>query len=918
MAEESNMVWKNRIDGSPRPFNLVNTNLMQIGCIPLDRFLSSKSDAEFEEIRDFETGPTIAQTPPPLLSQPPAPANQPSHVNDASLVESQISALKMQNVARLYQACQSAFGNTEALIFDYTQENGSQSKQCILTITRPNGSVRAYKTEPIFTRKTDAKAHAANIAVDMAALEFIASGDSEVLKQKKGLLLSSLDAADPETREEEELVVEPSVDDGPVKVIESCCVEWRAGAVRPHWVEYQEPQNGQGFGAALRIQLAPHSSRVYSTDTVYGTNLDAKIGCANVALQEGVLDYIKHGNGQTEPAVPSDRVDDRVPEPLTNLTSALSLQAFYETLPQPFPEPVADKTASEINAPVWLNTLLQSARGARLKPKFIWMMGVIHGLHGCILRLERPDAQCRSYYVDPRFQRRADAKAAVCLLAMSQGIGDYIRCVGSEVENKISEYARKLANQTIYPGIIAECLKIRPNQHPEYTFTPDRDAFGCTLTVDLSSSPENPDPRSYTVKPEYRNKVDAKIAVAVLAAEQGIFELLRFRGAPPPPGYVTFWESHDRNTVSKKRKEPDTRDGGDPEGQKMKKPKLEQTDSHHEFAGGSKGAGKKPLASGSSGLVSLGVPAQKAGRSGGQHQHGHRSAGHSGAPPHPSHFSMGPSSFPHPGHLPGPGIQPGVGMVHSMHYTYQYPPQHVYGASQHPPGINQYIGATPYPQMVPPTSSFYPGYIQAYGTVPPTTPYNPYPHQYQQYQFIPPGPSLQPYNSHSDMQGPSPLGLSATRDHPDHFKTTETPLDYGNGGGEAVPAMRDPSHQKKPKRNKAKAKRDKVGPVVVGERLSATITDAETPSSRGRSSTVDSGQTPVKSYFNSLTDFCAQEKKPYPHFYREAIFGETGTRYKVWIEMGSERLELQNTFETINDGRERLARQVLNRLRRAK
>lgn len=68
----------------------------------------------------------------------------------------------------------------------------------------------------------------------------------------------------------------------------------------------------------------------------------------------------------------------------------------------------------------------------------------------------------------------------------------------------------------------------------------------------------------------------------------------------------------------------------------------------------------------------------------------------------------------------------------------------------------------------------------------------------------------------------------------------------------------------------------------------------------------------------SPIDFCAREKKPQPHFYREAIFGDTGTRYKVWMEMGSERLELSTTFENLDDGKERLSRQVLNRLRRAK
>lgn len=39
--------------------------------------------------------------------------------------------------------------------------------------------------------------------------------------------------------------------------------------------------------------------------------------------------------------------------------------------------------------------------------------------------------------------------------------------------------------------------------------------------------------------------------------------------------------------------------------------------------------------------------------------------------------------------------------------------------------------------------------------------------------------------------------------------------------------------------------------------------------------------------------------------------------YKVWIIMGSEKLELPVTFSNIDEGRERLAKQVLGRLRKA-
>lgn len=42
---------------------------------------------------------------------------------------------------------------------------------------------------------------------------------------------------------------------------------------------------------------------------------------------------------------------------------------------------------------------------------------------------------------------------------------------------------------------------------------------------------------------EFRNKADAKAAVACLAAEQGLVDLLRFRGGPFPSDYTPFWDA---------------------------------------------------------------------------------------------------------------------------------------------------------------------------------------------------------------------------------------------------------------------------------------------------------------------------------------------------------------------------------------
>lgn len=97
-------------------------------------------------------------------------------------------------------------------------------------------------------------------------------------------------------------------------------------------------------------------------------------------------------------------------------------------------------------------------------------------MHGCLLRLERP-VETKSYLVDARFPKRADAKAAVCLQAMSQGAGSYIRAVGVEVENKVTASMRKWANEDIFPVLGSEFSKIKPRCYPSYEFEKEKDGM---------------------------------------------------------------------------------------------------------------------------------------------------------------------------------------------------------------------------------------------------------------------------------------------------------------------------------------------------------------------------------------------------------------------------------------------------------
>jgi len=235
----------------------------------------------------------------------------------------------------------------------------------------------------------------------------------------------------------------------------------------------------------------------------YDTISEARAACAKVALDQGVLEFVKHGNGQVGPekspaVVPDADADAQEAETKAKYTppTPLTLQLFYEMFPQPFPENFGDKSAVEINAPSWLNTTIQGARGGKLSTNFIWTTnGTLWGgnlgckrrcylychadvdtelVHGCLLRIERPQ-HSKSYLVDARFPKRADAKAAVCLQAMSQGVGDYIRAVGKEAEEKITPIMRRWANDLIFPLLGVECSKVKPGTHPRYDFQKEKD-----------------------------------------------------------------------------------------------------------------------------------------------------------------------------------------------------------------------------------------------------------------------------------------------------------------------------------------------------------------------------------------------------------------------------------------------------------
>ena len=117
----------------------------------------------------------------------------------------------------------------------------------------------------------------------------------------------------------------------------------------------------QAQGCALRIRLSSRSRQVFSVNTIYNSPSEARKACAETALAEGVIDYIKSWSASS-----FDLGED------TEASGPLPLQQFFETLPHPFPEPITSKSAVDVNSPAWLNTALQAARGGKLVPNFVW------------------------------------------------------------------------------------------------------------------------------------------------------------------------------------------------------------------------------------------------------------------------------------------------------------------------------------------------------------------------------------------------------------------------------------------------------------------------------------------------------------------------------------------------------------------
>ncbi|KAJ7334732.1 hypothetical protein DFH08DRAFT_879250 [Mycena albidolilacea] len=607
-------------------FELVSQNLLSIGAISINDFLSSGYAHELVQKHDVFhqglsslSGSSDASTSTPALppaagSSKPKSLAPPTKLDSAAAQVSQ-PPVAVDPVAQLQSTCSHQFGpSNRVLKFEFLEESVDR-KQCILTIGRPDGSARSYKTEPVFRRRVDAQAQAAAIAIEHDAINFIIRGDSDELKAKKGVLLAPLDDTQPiastsklssnpssflSSNSSSSFLVAPELT-ARVQEIDACCREWRGDQVKPCWLDFNDTaaSASSNCGAVLKIQLAPHCYRVYSCQPAFDTPAEAREYCAGVAIKEGVMEFIKHGNGQTTPQ--SDLASSSSgTQPESTAPRKQDLQSFYESLPRPFDEAFGDRLAYEINAPVWLGKILTKAKGARFSAEFYRLVSTFDGrpiadwihpqstdLQGSVLRLKRP-GECRTYLMEPRFPTYKNAKAAVSFLALSQGAGKWIREVSADLEALVTPEMRRFALKSLFPTLAQEMQRLTGSGPRFDCYTTD-DAFGCKLSVDVKPKGQGDaaSVRCYEVPATYGSKSDAKIAVAYLAAQQGVIDFLRRGGEPLPPGQPPAFSCLDGqprlapNTTAsvesrsnkKKRKKKEKEGAGD-EGPPAKKQKT--------------------------------------------------------------------------------------------------------------------------------------------------------------------------------------------------------------------------------------------------------------------------------------------------------------------------------------------------------
>ncbi|KAJ3746066.1 hypothetical protein DFH05DRAFT_906756 [Lentinula detonsa] len=423
---------------------------------------------------------------------------------------------KLTAVQQLENACKEAFGRIDVLQFNV--DPNAPSVTSVLHVVKNNEMRRTYTGERQHKTEFQAREEVAQVALREGALTYILDVD---------------DTMDTDS----------GASNNPVKRIDDCFSRWRPGINAPQWFTYEH-------GAALKVQLAsPRIFRVFSTPE--NTKSDAQVLCARLAIDSGVLEFIKFGDGQVRPSSPNSSVSDS-----KDTLVWLNVQEFIKTLPRPFPEPEFEDNPQKIEDEIlqWFNKLSQDANKARTDPLKLYFhfLQVKHSF-GCVLRIETPDSdptEARTYLVEPRFSKKVKAKVGVCIQAMSENVGGFLRTyfpvesqtTTSTVLSLLTPQMRQLANQTLWPMLEAACQEIGPQATIMVHYSRKAGKFGCTLTAvvpSLSDRTTGATPndsgkisRKWSVPTTYSCRPDARIALLCETGES-VLQFIRFPGVVP-------------------------------------------------------------------------------------------------------------------------------------------------------------------------------------------------------------------------------------------------------------------------------------------------------------------------------------------------------------------------------------------------
>ncbi|KAJ4490684.1 hypothetical protein J3R30DRAFT_3694404 [Lentinula aciculospora] len=416
-------------------------------------------------------------------------------------------------VQQLENACKEAFGRTDVLHYSVVLKANASGYHSVLHIVRNSRMRRTYTGMRKHKTENQAREEVAQVALREGALTYILGEEPN-------------DGLNPDSEESS----------NPVKMIEDCFARWRPGLKAPEWFSYDH-------GAALKVQITSRTFRVYSTPE--DTKSDAQVACAQIAIDSGILEFIKFGDGQVRPSSPNPSASNT-----QDATMWSNVQEFMETIPRPFPEPEFEHNPLIVEGKIlqWFNKLRQDVNKSRASPlQFYFHFLQVKHAHGCLLRVEPPNSDskaARTYLIEPRFSKKAKSKIGVCIQAMSEGVGSFLRAylpdpkaTSPEEQSSVTLEMRRYANVTVWPAIEAACREIGPGAVTTTQYPSNSGKFGCLLMVVVPPLPATnlgSVSRNYTVTPTYLFRDDARVA---LLCEEGhrIFQFVKSRGAPGDP-----------------------------------------------------------------------------------------------------------------------------------------------------------------------------------------------------------------------------------------------------------------------------------------------------------------------------------------------------------------------------------------------